>query len=124
MRKSRILKAISYISMPILITALVLSIFSIMMKENTYYREEEYFSSEEFASSYMGYLSEEIYDLIHDRNLYYSVQDGNIELYYTSSERNYYDDVKNRYFLIIYKNKALTNVELTAETNTVVSVKT
>ena len=83
MRKSRILKAISYISMPILITALVLSIFSIMMKENTYYREEEYFSSEEFASSYMGYLSEEIYDLIHDRNLYYSVQDGNIELYYT-----------------------------------------
>ena len=123
MRKSRILKAISYISMPILITALVLSIFSIMMKEDDYYNEEQYFSSETFVSSYIGYLSEEIYDLIHDRNSYYSVQDGNIELHYTSAEKNYYDNIKNRYFLIIYKDKALTNVELTSETNTVVSVK-
>lgn len=123
MKESKILKIISYIAIPILITALVLSIFSIVMKENTYYKEEKYFSSDMFVSSYMGYLSEEIYNLIHDRNLYYSVQDGNIALYYTSTENNYYNDIKDRYFLIIYKNKALTNVELTSETNTVVSVK-
>lgn len=123
MKQSKILKAISYISMPILITALVLSIFSIIMKEDDYYNEEQYFSSEMFVSSYMGYLSEEIYDLIHNRNSYYSVQDGNIEIHYTSSERNYYDDIKNRYILIIYKNKALTNVELTVQTNTIESIK-
>ena len=123
MKQSKSLKAISYISMPILITALVLSIFSIIMKENTYYNEEQYFTTEMFASSYMEYLSEEIYDLIHDRNIYYSVQDGDIEIHYTSAERNYYNDIKDRYFLIIYKNKALTNVELTVQTNTIESVK-
>ena len=123
MKQSKILKAISYISMPILITVLVLSIFSIIMKENAYYNEEQYFSTEMFASSYMEYLSEEIYDLIHDRNSYYSVQDGNIEIHYTSSEKNYCNDIKDRYFLIMYKNKALTNVELTVQTNTIESVK-
>lgn len=123
MKQSKILKAISYIAMPILITALILSIFSIIMKENSYYNEEQYFSTEMFASSYMEYLSEEIYDLIHDRNSYYSVQDGDIEIQYTSVERNYYNEIKNRYFLIMYKNKALTNVELTAQTNTIESIK-
>ena len=83
MKQSKILKAISYILMPILIIALVLSIFSIIMKEDDYYNEEQYFTSEMFASSYMEYLSEEIYNLIHNRNSYYSVQDGNIEIHYT-----------------------------------------
>ena len=124
MKQSKILKAISYISMPILITALILSIFSIIMKEDDYYNEEQYFSTEMFASSYMEYLSEEIYDLIHDRNSYYSVQDGDIKIHYTSDERNYFNDIKDRYFLIIYKNKALTNVELTVQTNTIESIKT
>ena len=123
MKQSKILKAISYIAMPILITALTLSIFSIIMKENSYYNEEQYFSTEMFASSYMEYLSEEIYDLIHNKNSYYSVQDGDTEIQYTSAERNYYNDLKNRYFLIMYKNKALTNVELTAQTNTIESIK-
>ena len=111
MKQSKILKAISYILIPILIALLALSIFSIIMKENTNYNEEQYFATEMFASSYMEYLSEEIYDLIHDRNSYYSVQDGEIEIQYTSAERNYYNDIKDRYFLIMYKNKALTNVE-------------
>ena len=123
MKQSKILKAISYISMPILITALILSIFSIIMKEDDYYNEEQYFSTEMFASSYMEYLSEEIYDLIHNRNSYYSAQDGDMEIRYTSDERNYYNDLKNRYFLIMYKNKALTNVELTVQTNTIESIK-
>lgn len=123
MKQSKILKAISYILIPILIALLALSIFSIIMKENTNYNEEQYFATEMFASSYMEYLSEEIYDLIHDRNSYYSVQDGEIEIQYTSAERNYYNDIKDRYFLIMYKNKALTNVELTAQTNTIESIK-
>ena len=123
MKQSKILKAISYILMPILIIALVLSIFSIIMKEDDYYNEEQYFTSEMFASSYMEYLSEEIDNLIHNRNSYYSVQDGNIEIHYTYSERNYYNDIKDRYFLIMYKNKALTNVELSAQTNTIETIK-
>ena len=71
MKQSKILKMISYIAIPILIMALVLSIVSIIMRQNNYYNKEQYFASDEFVSSYMGYLSEKTYDLIHDKNTIY-----------------------------------------------------
>ncbi len=128
MRKSRVLKAISYIAMPILILLLVLSIFSITMKEKQSYDKDKYFSSEQFVASYMGYLSNRSYDLIHDTNMYSNtVQDGETEIHFSNpSGPDYYynyNNIKNKYFLIIYKNKALTNVELTAQTNTIESIK-
>lgn len=123
MKQSKILKMISYIVIPILIMALVLSIVSIIMKENNYYNKEQYFASDEFVSSYMGYLSEKTYDLIHDKNTFHSTQDGDIKIQYTSDEHDYYDDLKNRYFLIIYKNKALTNVPINEQTFTIDSIK-
>lgn len=123
MKQSKILKMISYIVIPILIMALVLSIVSITMKENNYYNKEQYFASDEFVSSYMGYLSEKTYDLIHDKNTFHSTQDGDIKIQYTSDEHDYYDDLKNRYFLIIYKNKALTNVPINEQTFTIDSIK-
>lgn len=123
MKQSKILKMISYIAIPILIMALVLSIVSIIMRENNYYNKEQYFASDEFVSSYMGYLSEKTYDLIHDKNTFHSTQDGDIKIQYTSDEHDYYDDLKNRYFLIIYKNKALTNVPINEQTFTIDSIK-
>ena len=123
MKQSKILKMISYIVIPILIMALELSIVSIIMKENNYYNKEQYFASDEFVSSYMGYLSEKTYDLIHDKNTFHSTQDGDIKIQYTSDEHDYYDDLKNRYFLIIYKNKALTNVPINEQTFTIDSIK-
>lgn len=123
MKQSKILKMISYIVIPILIMALVLSIVSIIMKENNYYNKEQYFASDEFVSSYMEYLSEKTYDLIHDKNTFHSTQDGDIKIQYTSDEHDYYDDLKNRYFLIIYKNKALTNVPINEQTFTIDSIK-
>ena len=125
MKQSKILKILSYIAIPILVMSLVLSIFSIVMKENNLYNKEQYFSSDEFVSSYMGYLSEKTYDLIHDKNTFYSTQDGDMKIQYTSDEQNYYDDLKNRYFLIIYKNKALTNVPVNEQTTlTIEGIKT
>ena len=123
MKYSKSLKIVSYIVIPILVMSLVLSIFSIIMKENNYYNKEQYFSSDEFASSYMGYLSEETYDLIHDKNIFHSTQDGDIKIQYTSEEKNYFDGLKNRYFLIIYKNKALTNVSVNEQTLTIEGIK-
>ena len=123
MKQSKILKMISYIVIPILIMALVLSIVSIIMKENNYYNKEQYFASDEFVSSYMEYLSEKTYDLIYDKNTFHSTQDGDIKIQYTSDEHDYYDDLKNRYFLIIYKNKALTNVPINEQTFTIDSIK-
>ena len=123
MKQSKILKILSYIAIPILVMSLVLSIFSIIMKENNLYNKEQYFSSDEFVSSYMGYLSEKTYDLIHDKNTFHSTQDGDIKIQYTSDEHDYYDDLKNRYFLIIYKNKALTNVPVNEQTFTIDGIK-
>ena len=123
MKQSKILKMISYIAIPILIKALVLSIVSIIMRQNNYYNKEQYFASDEFVSSYMGYLSEKTYDLIHDKNTFHSTQDGDIKIQYTSDEHDYYDDLKNRYFLIIYKNKALTNVPINEQAFTINSIK-
>lgn len=124
MKQSKILKIISYIAIPILIIALLLSIFSIIMKENNYYNKEQYFVSDEFVSSYMGYLSSQTYNLIHDKNTFYSTQDGDIKIQYTSDEKDSYDDLKNRYFLIIYKNKALTNVPVNEQTLSIEGIKT
>ena len=124
MKHSKILQIVSHIAIPILIISLVLSIFSIVMKEKNYYNKEQYFSSNEFVSSYMGYLSEKTYDLIHDKNTFHSTQDGDIKIQYTSDEHDYYDDLKNRYFLIIYKNKALTNVPVNEQTLTIEGIKT
>ena len=46
MKQSKILKILSYIAIPILVMSLVLSIFSIIMKENNLYNKEQYFSSD------------------------------------------------------------------------------
>ena len=117
------MKAISYILIPILVIALGFSIFSIEIEGNLYYNKEKFFKSESFVSSYMDYLSNEAYHLIHNSNLYSVLQDGETEIHYSLDDEKYYNDIKNRYFLIIYKNKALTNVELTAQTNTIDGIK-
>lgn len=123
MKESKILKALSSVLLLISISILIMSIFTISIKENGYRSEEKYFNSSEFARTYMSYLGENIYYLIHDNSSYQSIQDGNIEIHYLESRTDYYSDAKNRYFLIIYKNKALTNVELTNTTNTIESIK-
>lgn len=117
MKESKILKIISYIILAILTAILVLSIFTILTKENNdYYNEEQYFSSEYFVNKYMLYLQKETNNLIHNNESYRSIQDGDIKIHYSDIDETYYfDDIKNRYFLIIYKDKALTNVELTSK---------
>ena len=58
MRKSRILKLLSYIFLPIFIGILIISTFYIQVKDATYYDEEKYFESESFMSLYMTRLSD------------------------------------------------------------------
>ena len=124
MKESKILKAVAYIGLIVLISILILSGLTILIKENnSYYNEEKYFNSDRFVGSYMSYLEEKIYDLIHNNESYQSFQDGEFKIHYLIEETNYYADVKDRYYLIIYKNKALTNVELTNTTNTIEGIK-
>ena len=122
MKESRILKTISYLSLFVLISTLIVSVFTISSKEQPYYNKEKYFESEKFVDDYMSYLYNSLYNLIHNNDALYSITDGEMEIHYTQYT-NYYSDIKDRYFLIIYKNKALTNVALTNTTNTLADIK-
>ena len=124
MKNSKILKILSYITIPILIASLALSIISITAKENVYYNKERYFQSGDFATEYMSFLRDQIYRLIHYNSSYESIKDGENEIFFANHLAGYYSyDIKNRYFLIMYNNKALTNVELTANTSTIEGIK-
>lgn len=123
MKESRILKTVSYLVLIILISVLILALFTISAKEDLYYNEDKYFDSEIFVSNYMAYLDEAIIELIHNNDSLHSIQDGEIEIHYSINQNNRYSDMKDRYFLIIYQNKALTNIELTNTTHTVESIK-
>ena len=122
MRNSKILKIICYITLPILIGIIILSTFYIVLKDATYYSTEEYFNSEDFLGSYMSKLSTATNRLIYRNPYYNSIKDGDTIICYT--ENGEFDYKKNNmYFLILYKNKAFTNVELTSEVSTVETIK-
>ena len=122
MRISKILKIICYITLPILIGIIILSTFYIVLKDATYYSTEEYFNSEDFLGSYMSKLSTATNRLIYRNPYYNSIKDGDTIICYT--ENGEFDYKKtNMYFLILYKNKAFTNVELTSEVSTIETIK-
>lgn len=122
MRKSRILKLLSYIFLPIFIGILIISTFYIQVKDATYYDEEKYFESESFMSSYMARLSDIARKLIYKNPEYNNIEDGDSYIFYSANgEFNY--DAPQMYFLVMYNNKALTNVELTSEVSTIESIK-
>ena len=122
MRNSRILKLFSYIMLPIFVGILIISIFYIQVKDATYYDEEKYFESESFMSLYMTRLSGIARKLIYKNPEYKNIEDGDSYIFYSANgEFNY--DAPRMYFLIIYNNKALTNVELTSDVSTIESIK-
>ena len=123
MKQSGILKTISYLALTVVISILVLSIFTLSAKEIPYYNEEEYFKTDMFVNDYISYLSNSISELIHENDSLYSIQDEEIEIHYSINQSYYSLDMKDRYYLIIYKNKALTNVELTNTTNTIEEIQ-
>ena len=120
MKQSKALKAISYIILPIIIGLLIISILSLVF--STYASEKSYFSSERFATEYINATSNMLSDLIYNESSYTSLQSNNMEIHYIKSY-NYNFNAKDRYFLAIYQNKALTNVRYTSETSTIEEIK-
>ena len=127
MRENRILRLISYITLPILILTLIISLFYLTQKEeyieyNKY--DSSFFQTEEFLNQYMTRLSRQAYNLIFNNESYNSIKDGDFKICYNNDiNEQYYRQIKDYYYIILYKNIALTNVELTAETNTVEKIK-
>ncbi len=122
MRKSRILKLLSYTMLPIFVGILIISTFYIQVKDATYYDEEKYFESESFMSLYMTRLSDISRKLIYKNPEYKNIEDGDSYIFYSANGEFSYDAPK-MYFLVMYNNKALTNVELTSEVSTIESIK-
>lgn len=125
MRESKILKVISYILIPILVLIILLSVFYEMAKsdlsnQNKY--DHEYFESDNFLSIYMARLYKQTENLIYHNDRYTAVTDNQYKICYCSAQEyydNYFTNIKDFYYIIVYENLALTNVELTSETNTI-----
>jgi len=122
MKQNKFLATISSFALIILVSILIVFVFAIYAKENINYNEEKFFNSNAFAATYMQYLKNGVYELIHNNDNLQSIYDGEIEIHY-SIEQIDYSQIKDGYYLIIYENKALTNLELTNTTNTVESIK-
>lgn len=126
MKNSKLLRVLCYILIPVLIVILSFSIFY----EVAAYRKErqesvysdKYFESDEFLYEYIFYLSDDAERLIYHHNEFDNVYDGETKICYVPSGRlnREYDSF---YRLIMYKNLAITNVDLTEETNTIEEIK-
>ncbi len=107
MKENRVLKIISYISLPILIFIIVMSfVYTLAKQDYNYMMDNAYFESQKFAENYMNKLETLTNKLIYEQRL---PDDYNNEtrIFY---DQYYESTLKNEYFLIIYKDKAITNV--------------
>ena len=122
MRNSKVLKAICYILIPFLVLAILLPTIYESAKDDLLRNEENsninFFETDEFLSRYMLKLSNNARNLIFDNDSYSIIHEGETKICYKSDYDEYYK-IKDFYYLIIYKNIALTNVELTTSTNTI-----
>ncbi len=112
MKNTKFLRAVSYVVLSISIVILILSVMCIAIKNSDYLNEDKYFKSEKFAYNYLMTLRDSADGLIHNNSSYDSVKDGDMNIYYLDVQNNYsnYTTIKNMNFLIIYKNKAITNI--------------
>ena len=112
MKNNKFLKALSYVVLSISTVILILSVMCIAIRNSDYFNEDKYFESEKFAYDYLMTLEDRAEGLIHNNSSYDSVKDGDMDIYYLNVQNNYsnYNSLKSMDFLIIYKNKAITNI--------------
>ena len=129
MKNNKFLKMVSYVLLSISTLMLILSIMCIAIKNSDYLNSEKYFESEKFAFDYMMSLKDISNKLIHNNSSYNGINDGEMEIYHIydyNSSSGYIENLYSNYtrlksidFLIIYKNKAITNIN----SNTINEIK-
>ncbi len=126
MKESKLLKCISYLLVPILVAMIGISMLSnyVQNNENVYSNESEYFRTDGFVSRYMNILSNFADRLIYQNDTLPTCYDGEIQICYLDNKRYGNVEFENCYVLILYQNKAITNVELTSNTDTIEKILT
>jgi signal transduction histidine kinase len=124
MKKKEIL---AYILIPILLAIFILSI-TYSYKVTYYGKYFEPLNSEKNSANFVACFMEEIatyaHSLIYNTNLSNKLKDGDNTIFYADGYVGINcDEVKNMYVLISYKDKYITNVELTSDTNTVEKIQ-
>lgn len=123
MKNSKVFRAICYILLPILITVLIFSsVYIFLVNDSEYTSEKAFFEGYRFKSAYCNEIIDFMDTLIFAQDEYRSVQDGDITIYnagnsYMFGRDNFMD------FLIIYGNKAITNIKFTDTVNTIETIK-
>jgi len=125
LKESKLLKIICYILIPIIVAVMILSFMSYYVQNYADDRtnEKEYFATDRFVARYMNTLSHFANRLIYQNEAYPTCYDGEIQISYLSDYEIYESGIEDCYALIVYQNKAFTNVELTAETNTIAKIQ-
>ncbi len=129
MRKNKLFKAVSYVVLSLSLLVIILSSMTIAIKNSEYLNEEKYFETEKFTFNYLMSLQDISDKLIHNNSSYNCVKDGDLEIYHiydyytlngnVENEYSNYTNLENINFLVIYKNKAITNINA----NTIEDIK-
>lgn len=120
MGKNKLFKAVSYVVLSLSLLVIILSSMTIAIKNSEYLNEEKYFETEKFTFNYLMSLQDISDKLIHNNSSYNCVKDGDLEIYHiydyytlngnVENEYSNYTNLENINFLVIYKNKAITNI--------------
>lgn len=119
---------IVYLLVPVIVAVIGVSVLAKFFQddENSYLNQSQYFQTNKFVANYMSTLSSYANQLIYHNEAFPISYDGEMQIsYMDADDSNYYVDsgLQDNYILIYYQNKALTNVELTMETNTIEKIK-
>lgn len=115
MKDSKLFKFIAYFVLATFIPIFAISAMYIQY-DNSLNNTENINQDDAFTSTYMKALANYASDLIYDRGDYKLVNDNNNKIFYYNTDKA---KIQNLCVLIKYKNIAMTNVELTSETDTI-----
>lgn len=124
MKKRTILNLITYIIIAISVAILIFSATFCCYKQlnDTKNGNIDVQNEDKFVSVFMSEVSSYTRALIYHESFYNQVEDNNTTIFY-KEKNNYYNSIENLKLFISYKDKVITNVELTSETNTVQGIK-
>lgn len=111
MKENKVLKIISYILLPIFIGIIIISILYSFAKDSYIKNTDEYFETTSFSEDYIRLLSMLARETIYTDSEYAYIDDSGCRVYYINlDDYNYNVRLKDNYVLVIYNDKAITNV--------------